>query len=69
MEKIKSISNAHGRCTVESKFPTFELLRFWLQKKISFRIIEKMNNFYHGIFFVNLLEKHVILVNRVILLI
>ena len=42
----------------------FQLLNYWdfgSKKKISFRIIEKMNNFYHGIFFVNLQEKHVIL--------
>ena len=43
-------------------FPTLQLWTFWLQKKFLLRIIENLSNFYHGIFFVNLLEKHVILV-------
>ena len=50
-------------------FPTLQLWTFWLQKKILLRIIENLSNFYHGIFFVNLLEKYVIRVNRVILVI
>ena len=50
-------------------FPTLQILTFWLQKKILLRIIENLSNFYHGIFFVNLLEKHAILVNHVILVI
>ena len=43
----------------------FQLLNYWdfgSKKIFSLRIIEKMNNFYFGIFFVNLLEKYVILV-------